>query len=138
MWPYRFFLTMNKLFLATLAGCALVSCSTMPDGISEDAVAPYTLAPRTLMCNTPRALGTAAFTPTNNCLYYEIDNKEDRNASGRYMRTSEEEATVMIFGDDVYTVEYKLKFETPSKGTVEETLNCNGETTTYNGTFIVR
>ncbi len=110
----------------------------MPDGIDEDALAPYSIAPKILYCNTTRALGTAAFTPQNNCLYYEIENKEDRSASGLYKRTSEEEATVKIFSDDDYSVEYKLKFETSNNGDVEEIYTKNSETVTHKGTFMLR
>lgn len=115
----------------------MAACSSMPDGIDEDAMAPYCIAPRTLLCNSTRTLGTTAFSPTNNCLYYEMDNVEDRNASGVYKRTSEEEATVMIFGND-YTVEYKLKFETPSKGKLEETYTVNDFAQKHTGNFMLR
>lgn len=110
----------------------------MPDGIDEDALAPYSPHPYTLMCNTTRALGTASFTQDNNCLYYEIDNVEDRNASGIYTRVSEEEAQVMIYGDDLYTVEYKLKFKERTHGTVTETLSTDSGNATYTGTFTLQ
>ena len=110
----------------------------MPDGIDEDALAPYSPHPYTLMCNTTRTLGTAAFSQDNNCLYYEMNNVEDRNASGAYMRLSEDEAQVMIFGDDVYTVEYKLKFKERTQGTVTETLSTDSGSATYTGTFTLQ
>lgn len=90
------------------------------------------------MCNTTRTLGTAAFSQDNNCLYYEMNNVEDRNASGAYMRLSEDEAQVMIFGDDVYTVEYKLKFKERTQGTVTETLSTDSGSATYTGTFTLQ
>lgn len=130
---------MNKRIITALAGLLLVSCSSTPDGIDNDAMAPYCIAPRTLLCNTTRALGTAAFSPNNNSLlYYEMDNKEDKEAYGRYQRTSEEEATITIHGDDVYTVEYKLFFKTPKDGTVEETFTYNGAEEKYKGRFMLR
>ncbi len=110
----------------------------MPDGIDEDAFAPYSPVPRTLMCNTTRGLGISSFSASNDCLYYEFDNKEDRDAAGFYQRVSEEKAHVIIRSDDTYEVEYVLTFTNHQEGSVEEKYTVDGFTETYKGNFTLR
>lgn len=130
---------MKKPLLALSAGLlALASCSRMPDGISADAIAPYSPAPRTLLCNTGRGLGTTAFSQGNNCLYYEFENKGDNDAAGFYQRVSETQAHVLIRSDDTYETEYVLSFETPESGTVEERYTQDNHTEKFPGTFTLR
>lgn len=130
---------MKKQLLALIAGTlTLVSCSSMPDGISADAFAPYCPAPRTLLCNTGRGLGTAAFSNANNCLYYEFENQDDKEAAGFYQRVSETQAHVIIRSDDTYETEYVLTFESPEGGKVEELYTQNNYTEKYPGTFTLR
>ncbi|MDO5472728.1 MAG: hypothetical protein Q4F35_05270 [Akkermansia sp.] len=129
---------MKKHCITALLGLTLAACSSMPDGIDEDALAPYTPGSRILMCNTSRALGTSAFSSGNDCLFYEIDKKEDREAMGFYQRVSEEKAHVIIRSDDVYEVEYILTFTGETEGTVEEKFTQNGFTETYKGNFTLK
>ncbi|MBR5894994.1 MAG: lipoprotein [Akkermansia sp.] len=129
---------MKKLIFAATALLTLAACSSTPDGIDEDAPAPYAPAPRTLMCNTTRALGVCAFSAANDCLYYEVDNVDDKNAAGFYQRVSETQAHVIIRSDDTYEVEYILSFVNNNEGKVEEKFTQNDATTTYQGSFTLR
>lgn len=129
---------MKKLLLTAFAAFACISCSSMPDGIDEDAWAPYSPVNRTIICITTRATASTAFSSTNILLYYDIDNKEDRDAMGKYLRESEESATISIASDDTYEVQYKLTFTSPTRGTVEEVYTADGFTQTYTGTFILQ
>lgn len=129
---------MKKLTLCALSALVLAACSSAPDGIDEDAFAPYSPGTRTLMCNTTRALGTSSFSNGNDCLYYEVDNTEDKEAMGFYQRVSEEQAHVIIRSDDVYEVEYILTFKNYEEGQVEEKFTKDGFTETYQGTFTLR
>lgn len=117
---------------------SLASCSFTPDGIDEDAPAPYSTYPHIFLLNTTRALYTVAFDQDNNSLYYEIGNREDENAAGTYERTGETEATITINFDNEDQIEYNLIFNTRNNGTVEEKVQSDNGTITYTGTFTLQ
>lgn len=134
--PPFFIMKKHLTFAATLL--CMVSCSSTPDGIDEDALAPYSLASRTLQCNTGRGLGVSSYSGSNSCLYYEFENTDDSDAMGFYQRVSEVQAHAIIRSDDEYEVEYILTFTSPDGGTVEEKYTQNNQTLTYKGTFTLQ
>lgn len=83
-------------------------------------------------------MGTVAFSPGNNCLFYEFENKNDDDAAGFYQRVSETQAHVIIKSDDTYETEYVLMFESPEGGKLEELYTQNNFTEKYVGTFTLR
>lgn len=129
---------MKKHFTLAIAALSLAACSSMPDGIAEDAFAPYSPVSRTLQCNTGRGLGTAAFSAGNDCLYYEFEHQDDDDAAGAYQRVSETRAHVLIRSDEDYETEYILDFESPNHGKVEEHYTKDNFTEKFQGTFTLQ
>lgn len=129
---------MKKLFLPIIGSLLLAACSSAPDGIDEDAWAPYSPVGRMLICNTTRGTGISTFSAGNNCLFYEFNNKEDTEAMGGYQRVSETKAHALIISDDVYETEYILEFDSPEGGQVEEHYTKDNFTEKHQGTFSLR
>ncbi len=129
---------MKKHLILATSLLSLVSCSSTPDGIDEDALAPYSLISRTLQCNTGRGLGVSSYSGNNTCLYYEFEGADDNDAMGFYQRVSEVQAHAIIRSNDKYEVEYILTFTRPDGGTVEELHTQNNQTVTYKGTFTLQ
>ena len=122
--------------LAGPIGGALVSAYTSDaDGIASDALAPYSPASRIIMINTTQDFYSMSFDQNNSCLYFEIDDREDKNVSGTYRRESETEAVISITLSNGDQIEYKLTYETENSGTVEEKHCAENNALIYTGTF---